>query len=312
MEKGMVDENNDLFVYIKASDLVSHILKIRPSKNANSLSSDTIKTIYSYKPSDPVIMKDVIDYIRKTYPSDSFGLILWSHATSWAPPRNKRIMSFGSDRGKEMDILDLKNALPDNMDYIIFDACSMASLEVLYEFRFKSKYILCSPSEVLSESYPYDKIVPYLFLDLAELKNIARIYYEHYNDLNGSAQSATISLIKMDELEEMCFNLRELLKSEQRNFFLRKSVQRFDYSQSFPVPSFDFGDFLTKNFNSSQLVSLKKSLSKVVVYKNNTPNFLGRPILANSGVTCYIPDSNDSYYNYYTGYEWYRASGFGE
>ncbi|MCL8001083.1 hypothetical protein M8994_23100, partial [Brucella sp. 21LCYQ03] len=61
-----------------------------------------------------------------------------------------------------------------------------------------------------------------------------------------------------------------------------------------------------------QLVSLKKSLSKVVVYKNNTPNFLGRPILANSGVTCYIPDSNDSYYNYYTGYEWYRASGFGE
>ena len=52
---------------------------------------------------------------------------------------------------------------------------------------------------------------------------------------------------------------------------------------------------LDKYFPQEQLVSVKSALSKAVVYKANTPNFLGKPINAFSGLSCYIPVESEAY-----------------
>lgn len=62
------------------------------------------------------------------------------------------LRSFGQDESNWMEIDELAEALPDHVfDFIMFDACYMASTESSLCFRDKADYILASPTEVLGE-----------------------------------------------------------------------------------------------------------------------------------------------------------------
>ena len=75
----------------------------------------------------------------------------------------------------------------------------------------------------------------------------------------------------------------------------RNGVQRLDLDPNTPVSAYDYIDMLDKYFPQEQLVSVKSALSKAVVYKANTPSFLGKPINAFSGLSCYIPVESEAY-----------------
>lgn len=157
-----VDSRNLILVYLKNNDHKGYLLRVLPDNDALKIGSDTLKVFESKVPSDVEQIRNVLTYIRDGYKTKYFNLILWSHGTSWAPTvksdRSLNVFAFGEDRGKQIDILDLRDALPMQFNYILLDACSMASLEVLYEFRNKTKYIIVSPTDILSEGFPYDKI----------------------------------------------------------------------------------------------------------------------------------------------------------
>jgi len=313
MENGFVDIDGVLLVYIKSTNGKSYLLKIKHDLYNKTIISDTVKVFENEDLSNPIFLKSVIEYSQMKYPADSYGLILWSHATSWAPPKLSKanVESFGSDRGKEMDIIELKNALPDNFDFIIFDACSMASLEVVYEFKDKAKYIIASPSETIAESFPYQKITPFLFGNSDNLKRVAIEYFNHYNAYKGDMQSGTISLVKTSELKPLADKLSFLIQNYKKNgeYFISKDVQRMDFSDDFPVAAYDFGDFLRKNFDSSLLMDIQSQLDNTILYKSSTSHFLGKPIINFSGVTCYIPLEGDENLSYYKRLSWYSYSG---
>lgn len=310
MEAGFVGAKQNLLVYIKTEDKVSFVLKIAHDNQLNKIKSDTVLVINSDSPSNPNILKQCIDFAKNNYPTESFGLILWSHATSWAPPADQiKLKSFGSDRGTEMDVFELRDALPDNLDFIIFDACSMGSIEVLYEFKGKAKFILSSPSETIAESYPYEKITPYLFGGLDSLKKVAQIYFDHYNAYTGNLRSATISLISTKELTGLTEKTRELISKKKDSTWIRDGIQRLDFSTGFPVPAFDIGDFFSRNFALSDLSDVNSKLNKTILYKANTPTFFGKLIKTYSGMSCFIPDPSDRNFGYYKRFAWYRDSG---
>lgn len=52
-------------------------------------------------------------------------------------PPKPLTQSFGLDMSDELNINDLKKSLPVHSDFILFDACYMGSIEVLYELREK-------------------------------------------------------------------------------------------------------------------------------------------------------------------------------
>lgn len=315
MEKGAANLDGVLLVYIKTSSVRSYLLKIRYNLDEDKIVSDTVKTFQNSSPSDAEFMKDVINYAQSEYPAKSYGLILWSHATSWAPPSANAIVtkSFGRDTGKEIDIIDLKNAIPDNLEYIIFDACSMGGAEVLYEFKDKAKYIIASPAETLSESFPYQQITPLLFSGSADyLKSVAETYYNHYNAYTDDRQSATVVLVNTAELSPLASQMKSLLAKTKvyGDSFIRTDIQRLDFTNNFPVANYDFGDFLTHNFTNSQLSDLLTQLNKTIIYKHATDKFLGFPIRTFSGLTCYIPYQGDVNLSYYKKLGWYKSSGF--
>ena len=313
MEKGAANLDGTLLVYIKTNSSNSYLLKIKHDEDGNRIVSDTIKTFGYTAPSDPNVVREVILYAQSEFPAESYGLILWSHATSWAPAAGKiKVQSFGSDSGKEMDIIDLKNALPDNLGFIVFDACAMGGVEVLYEFKDKAKYIIASPTETLSESFPYQKIVPLLFQGDETLSTVAKAYFDYYNAYTDDRQSATVVLVKTSELTPLAAGLNTLMHRQKKygDRLISNGVQRLDYTANFPVANYDFGDFLEHNFTAADLSGIKLQLSKTIVYKAATPNFIGVPIEKFSGLTCAIPYARDANLGYYQKLHWYTSAGF--
>jgi len=315
LEQGFNIKHGNLLVYIKTNDKFSYLLKIRHDVNKYEIVSDTIKVFNSSVASDPNIMKEVISFTQENFRASSYGLILWSHATAWAPSQKNDLLkteSFGYDRGIEMDIKQLKNAIPNNFDFIIFDACSMGSIEVLFEFKDKAKYIIASPSETISESYPYKLIVPYLFTDVDGLSQISKIYFDYYNNYQDIRKSATISLYRTSEIDSLAKDLNNLINSVKKDGFegfKTLKVQRLDFSENFPIPVYDFYGFLNANFKSSDLTIITKRLKKLLIYTASTENFLNKKIENYSGLSIYIPDEKDRVFKYYTSLNWFHASG---
>jgi hypothetical protein len=312
MEQGAADLNGTLLVYIKTGSDKSYLLKIKYDTDQNRMVSDTVKVFDRNTPADPGFLKQVIAYAQTEYPAESYGLVLWSHATSWAPASNKvKVQSFGQDAGKEMDLIDLKNALPNNLEYIIFDACSMGGIEVLYEFKDKAQYIIASPTETLAESFPYHTVAPLLFNSPERLTEVARAYFDYYNAYTDDRRSATVILAKTSELPGLATEMKGLISSQKKygDQLTTTGVQRLDYTANFPVANYDFGDFLARNFQTESLTGINQQLNKAILYKAATSSFLGVPINRFSGLSCSIPSANDANLSYYKKLQWYSSSG---
>lgn len=302
-------EGLNLLVFLKTSPEASVILEIK-SDDTQKIVSDTIAIYGNENSSDPHFLSRVVSDARKLSPASSYGLVLWSHASSWAPPLGVRLKSFGQDNGLEMDIIDLKRALPSDFKYIIFDACSMASVEAIYELRNTAQYILASPTEVLSLSYPYEQIVPYLFGGKDELIKIGQAFMSFYQSLGGEYASATVSLIDTDGLPLLAERTKSLLNSTPLKVgFDRSTVQRLDFDPTARVPAYDYLDFLQQSFEPKNYSIITEQLDASILYKNSTASFLNQSIIHFSGLSIYLPEPNDPLHSYYGMLEWYDDAG---
>jgi hypothetical protein len=298
-------QNGSLVVYLK-TQFNSCLLKISTGKPAVRI--DTVKNYASGNSSDPAFLSEVIKDARACAPAKSYGLVLWSHASSWSPAAKVTPESFGSDDFREMDIKDLKNALPDDLDYIMFDACSMSAMEVVYELKEKAIYILASPAEVLSSSFPYDKILPHLFEQEEGLKVVARKFIDYYKAQSGLYASATVALIKVDEMEKMASLTKALLGKKKPVYpYHLDNVQSMDFDEG-GLAAYDFMNFLENNYPATDLQALKEQLEKVVLFKDHTASFFDVPIKNYCGLSIYPPIANDPLKNYYSSLNWASAS----
>ncbi|MDR2065002.1 MAG: hypothetical protein LBP85_04765 [Prevotellaceae bacterium] len=163
--KNTFTEYNSVYVYCDKTD--SNPVLLRLHKNGNSVKCDTV---IKYPETNSASHEQLAAVITDAYANnryDSYGLILWSHATGWLPPCFSDgefvTQSFGRDNGYEMDIKDLAAALPDSFfEFIIFDACNMGAVEVAYQLRGKTQFILSPTTEIAAEGLPYKQIIPAL------------------------------------------------------------------------------------------------------------------------------------------------------
>jgi hypothetical protein len=314
LEDNIGDVDGNLLVYAKlpgANPALYHISKKEGKKK--------IKEYTSHNSSDPTVLRQIITEVQQSYEAKSYGLILWSHATGWVPANVGpiKLKSFGNDGGDEMDIKELNSAIPSNVfDFIMFDACSMASLEVLYEIKDKSKYFIASPGEVVANGMPYSKIVNNLFQEGTNAYiSISQKYFDHYNAMSGDFQSATVSVVDASKLQSLAdaTKLTLNLQSPIFNDFNRDQIQRMDFDRfSNPLIAFDFLDFIETNFNNTNVIALKEAVNQTILFKANTAKFNGFIINKNSGLTCYIPnaENENTVHDYYRSLKWYTASGF--
>lgn len=329
MESAWKSSYGNLIVYLSPINGNPYLLKITKG-DGKSVVSPIVKQYSKQNSCDPIVMKAVINDIINLYPADSYGAILWSHSTAWLPTNNlslykqsktystddpsvPRLKSFGDDNGKKMEIEELTKGLPLKFDFIIFDACLMANIESLYELRNKAQYVIASSTEVLEMGYPYDKIMDDLFTTEPNLEKIADAYFNSYDVLNGISRSATVSIIKMDEIDKLAEVTNHLIVSNYPKNDLQSlnlsSIQQLDtwLKNIF----YDFGDFIQQAYPTADLTEFNEQLDRVIVYKKNTPQFYNKfYIKKHCGLNCFIPHSaSTSLDNAFAETSWAKASG---
>ena len=269
----------------------------------------TIKVYPGRNSADAAQMREILQEIIAMYPSESYGLILWSHGSSWMPA-GVPLRSFGHDGNRQMNIPELAAALPLKFDYILFDACLMGSVEVACELRQKANFIVASSMPMLYTSFPYGDILPELLSPRPDLKKVAQGYFSYYQEImTGIYRTATIAVINTQEIDRLAAATRRLIESQPFDIhsFDRTAVQRLDaYGEQY---LFDFMDFIDKAFPGSDKSGLIAQLNKTVLYKAHTAMFMNQyEINTFCGLSCYIPPKGrEDLDEYYRQLGWYRA-----
>ena len=318
--------DGNLLVYLDNAQGLPQLFRFSRS-SPGMASSETVKTYAEQNSVSPTVMASVLANMTTLYPAQSYGLVLWSHGYGWLPgPGNTKTIAtrwFGQDGANYMDIADLAEALATapKFDYILFDACFMAGVEVACELRDYADYLVASPAEVLAQGFPYSMLTPYLF-GSGETNSIqlASTYFNWYNGQTGKLRSAAVSCVKLSEMENLATATRALFSVSlpALNAFDASQVQYLDsYS---PHLFYDFAHFTSTFAATPEYAGLATQLERTVIYYACTPaittvNAQGSVSLITpvsfGGIGCYIPQQeNASRNSSFQLSAWYTAAGW--
>ena len=229
---------------------------------------------------DPEKMRQILAYIMSECKANSYALLLWGHSTGWMMERDTiayantrgygpdNIGETGSGINKWINYTAMANVfsqLPAKFDVIIGDICLLQCVEIAYELRNYTNYIVGAPSEVPGYGLPYDSVIKYMFGSSEEdYKVLANAIY---NNTKGSYQVPT-SLVKTSALEDLRQATLSLVKSgkleaEHCNF---NDVIYYFRLEGCPI-MYDMQNIMLNNLDSNSYTEWKKAFDKAVVYR---------------------------------------------
>ena len=277
-------------------------------------------------------LKDALSTLKSKYSSDSYGLVVSSHATGWLPagtPKSGKSKAgiaqntvgaqyHGSSANKsEIDIKDFARAIPFKLDYIAFDCCLMGCIEVAAELKGVCDRILFSPTEILTDGFDYKKLVGRLLLSpTIDLKGAALDYYNYYIKASSSAY-ATATLVRSDKVDAVASVMASIISAHRTELTAleqgTRNVQPYFYSSSPVVKCFyDMRDIAVKiGATAEELGRLDAALGEFIEYEVHTDSFFDLKLNGSDGkslvcgVSMYLPASKWPEMNtYYTGLSW--------
>ena len=294
-------DNYHLLVFVDRKDVAPALLHIHNFK------IDTIAKYPERDTTDPMVLREVIDYMVQNYQAERYGLVMWSHGTGWIPtdklhfvaPNMKYAPSRdGAGYGKEglrdpyapvskafawedrkgenppykcMELDELVEGIPDDIfDYIVFDACYMGNVEIAYALRNKAHYIVSSCYEVVSFGFPYHTVTRELLS--GGLVKTCNEFYNYYNSMSGWEQMAGISLVDTDELDSLarCFRKVVSLYGDRVDSIDVSKVQCFDRFTHHVF--YDLEDVVDKLGTDRELMNeFRQQLSNSVLLNKSTP-----------------------------------------
>ena len=240
-------------------------------------------TMNSQIATDPVVMEEVFKDMQKVAPSDSYGLILGSHASGWMKGNSVQSKAFGDDDGYNIDIPDLagvlKNSFSEKLDFVLFDACMMGTAEVGYELRETTSYCIASVMETPVYGFPYDQILPYLYSENVDYSAVCHefISFNKIKDAWG-----TCAVMDCSQMENLASTVKAKLSEweDALSSVSMQNVQQYGVG-TFQYFSYDVLDFFRELGGKSGVAetdldeaisSIQTVLDEVVIAKECIPN----------------------------------------
>ncbi|MFA6767614.1 MAG: clostripain-related cysteine peptidase [Parabacteroides sp.] len=312
----------NLIVYYAPKGATPELIQIKENSKGIVV-KNLIKSYNEQNSVDPAIMQSVISDVKSLFPADSYGLVLWSHGTSWLPSNvSIYLKAFGQDGSNWMEIYDLASGLPDHgFDFIMFDACYMANIECAYELKDKTDYILASPTETMADGWPYQKMIPYFFTKTLQLDLVAQTFYNYYYSQSGDYQTATVSIIKTSGLSTLASAAKGIFSTKTTNDLYGvdlSKMQKLEFLRKNgsvnPCLLYDMDDYIKQLGTTEQYAQFKSALANVITYEAHTPKayFAGLgysyPINECCGLSVYVPQSTTTNLTeWYKQLQWYKA-----
>lgn len=283
----------------------------------------------SYVAVDPQVMRQVFLDMQEAAPSESYGLIFGSHASSWIKGgKTVQSKAFGDDNGYSINLPELADVLlssfSQKLDFLLFDACMMGTAEVAYELREATDYLIGSVMETPIEGFPYRSVLPRLYGDVSGFSQVCNDFIsfnrENYVNRvdNAWGTCALVDCSKADKLANAVGAGLETYKSELSDLDYENDIQQYGV-KSYKNFSFDVGDFF-RVLNSGQIPeNIQSALNEAVAAKaclsGAAYEFEGVTVDENRfcGIGMYFPDRGikDSWDEYYrASIAWYQAAGW--
>lgn len=317
-------EEGNLLVYKHCAGMDPVLLHIKKGEEGTVVAD----TAYRFPPrvsATKSALTQALNVTQALFPADSYGLILWSHGTGWIPPlassssaaQEQRSGScpertFGLDGKVELEIRDLAQAIPYKLSFMLMDACFMGGIETAYEVKDSVDYYIGSPAEILTESFPYHKIMQHIFKSTPDYAAVCREYYDYYNAKSGAERSATVALMDCSKLAEVAEVAKRVFDQYgERIASLDLSLLQPYFRGSSSKYFYDLKDLIDAIADASLSAEFAAALERAVPYKAATPYFIELPIRSFCGVSTYVPGNpaDTKLADYYKQYKWNQATG---
>lgn len=271
MAMGDIPENCQFVIYQDAElkPVIFHMTK------------DGITTWKTYtedlNSSSPETVKSVLQEIIKNFPSEKYSLVLWSHGDGWIEHANSRsiIVDNGnnspSNYGSWLNISDLSNILASlpHMEYILFDACYMQTVEVASQLYTHTSYIIGSPTEIPSDGAPYHLVME--ALSSANIQDIIANYASAYPQKSG----VLLSAVSSEDFPAFCAETAKYVPSvfQKENMPKTIGIQRYAPSygishpnqSSLPVP-YDIRSAMHRILSETDYKAWELQWRKTILY----------------------------------------------
>lgn len=239
------------------------------------------------------VFAQVVNEVKQQFPARGYGLWVFSHGTGWLPSgMYTSPKSITIDGNHEMEVADMAKAIPDGLfDFIVMEACYMGSVEVAYELRNKTKYLVASSSEIVAPGYVgvMANVMPKLFTEQPDLVGLAQAFFGYWSSREERVRAATVSVVKSSELDSLARIVRSI---NQQDSVISSAASLQAFNRSSPYLFYDLSDCIKGVATKSDYDKFCLQLQRSVVYAAATQQFVvggyGYPIRSHCGLTTYL------------------------
>lgn len=278
------------------------------------------------------LLKDVQAYA----PAPRYAMTIGCHGMGWIPATaTKAVSREGAEReyweyeGAEQtrwfggmtaefqtEIPTLAEAIRRagmKMEYILFDDCYMSSVEVAYELKDVTDYLIGSTSEIMAEGFPYTEIGALLLGDV-DYEGICESFYQYYME-RSSYPCGTVAVTACRELEALAEVMKRInAASEELTASELSQVQVLDGYD--PCRFYDLGDYVNFYCKDAALRGeFERQLERAVpaAFRRHTPTFYSMTsgeteINAFSGITTSDPSLSPLVVDVKGSTAWWKAT----
>ena len=329
-----IGANNNLLVYVdKADSIPPYMLYFWKGELKDSIAMPESLT------SDPSVLENVARKAFTEYPANSYGLVLWGHATGWVIRNDSvsynamaRRKAYGGDNGNNttrgagtswMNIPSMAKALAQlpHLDFIFADCCEMMCVECAYELKDVTDYFISSPAEIPAQGAPYNTVVPAMMEKTTFWSSIVDKYYEQNTESLGN--KVPLAVVKTSGMTNLANATRSILQSIATEQTIAPYPNLSGLIYYFNREYYDMNNFLLKYASEAEYNTWKKVFDDAVIYKKlatewDTNNVYFSDFDINEttygGVSMFIPKYSLQWSDNNTikQMKWYYAAGYSD
>ncbi len=329
---GNILKNERVVVFLQTSTTEAVLFELKYNKG--KCIADTLK----YYTNPAVTRADgitaILNDVQSYAPARRYAMSVGSHGMAWIPVSGSRAADSvrknywdyeaevktryfgGTETAWQTNTTTLAEGIANagiKMEYILMDVCHMSSVEVAYDLKEVTGYLIGCPTEIIDIGMPFADIGQYMLGDVnyEGICNGFLTFYENYT----RKPCGTIGVTNCSELSSLAAIMKEINANYTFDTSLLGSLQVMDgYSPSY---FFDLGDYVSKLCTDAGLLAeFEAQLERVIPtrYRKHTEYFYtaqsgGRNIRIDTytGLTTSDPSISPTTSDK-TGTAWYAAT----
>jgi len=212
-----------------------HFIKVVQDSDLNSINttgdpSDMDFARAGYNSADPANLVAFLEWAGEHFPAKHQALVLWDHGDGWLPGwkgtsgagGHKPSGVLGDDSDGDWlltDNLVIAQALAGrHFDILGFDACNMAHLEALYDYRDLADWIAASEALMPNHGYPYAAILgAWNAATTPDAESVARIIADETSSYYDGQEYVCQAAINAADLSGLAGSLKSLATAVTAN-----------------------------------------------------------------------------------------------